>query len=144
MSKPISTLLYDQKPVLATAQTKPEPEPEEAKSAILNNAIQLPELPNTELSLCFYDESGWVECNGKGYEAHQMEAYAETAVLKDREARAKSEPAVRVPLTDEQMRAMQKNVDPVGDWLCTWTYRKGIRDAEQAHGIPAPSAEGGA
>lgn len=39
----------------------------------------LPPLPYTDQSLCFFDEGGAHPCDGEGYTADQMQAYAQRA-----------------------------------------------------------------
>lgn len=39
----------------------------------------LPPLPETDLSLCFFDEGGAHPCDGDGYTAEQMQTYAQQA-----------------------------------------------------------------
>lgn len=39
----------------------------------------LPPLPETDLSLCFFDEGGAHPCDGDGYTAEQMQAYTKQA-----------------------------------------------------------------
>lgn len=48
----------------------------------------LPPLPKTDLGLCFFDEGGAHPCDGNGYTAEQMQAYA-TAACADLEANNK-------------------------------------------------------